>query len=466
MCHMSERWKMILHHSAPSRGEWIMLSIVAIAQLIVFVSFFIQGPDLVIGEADPASYLALARNLLAGNGLSLDGINPSEYRPPVYPFFIASILLFTKHLWFILLIQHIVGLATCLLFSRIARWCMRHIDTPHIHTLAIIVGTLFGLESERLQDVNMLYSETIFLFFFAVSIRFFLYALQHNHRLLPFGASGFFLGLTTLTRPVTQAYIAVYALMLLAWWFTNGRRDAWHGIRGLLIASVVFLAVITPWSLRNKHWFDTYQLSPLASANFFLRAQDATLFQMERAGATQEEVGAYLHARRVALVEEAGVENLWTFAAEPTLWRAGAELIEKNPTNYILFYARGVFRFFADSAFSWVSYKVAGFPKTTYGLFYPFSYYATRYLWLSMYAIICLTFIIFWKKWLRLWPVVFFCLLNIGYHAMLASFGATTRYRLPAVPFMFILGVIACFFFWQWYSQKQHTNTAHSERTI
>jgi 4-amino-4-deoxy-L-arabinose transferase-like glycosyltransferase len=86
-------------------------------------------PDWEWGDA--GNYERIAINLLAGNGYSTDGIEPTRVRPPTYPLFITAIYgIFGQERYAVVVAQSLLGSLTCLLagwiasrlFGRTAGW--------------------------------------------------------------------------------------------------------------------------------------------------------------------------------------------------------------------------------------------------------------------------------------------------------------------------------------------------------
>ena len=64
------------------------LVVVLLAAILVRAALMLAGPW---PFDDPDNYLPLARSLIQGQGLSLNG-RPTAYRPPLYPMILAPIL--------------------------------------------------------------------------------------------------------------------------------------------------------------------------------------------------------------------------------------------------------------------------------------------------------------------------------------------------------------------------------------
>ena len=71
--------------------------------------------------SDAGNYDTIALNLLAGNGFSLDGIEPTRARTPTYPVFLAAVYGVTgRNLYAVVFLQSLLGAVTCILVGRIA----------------------------------------------------------------------------------------------------------------------------------------------------------------------------------------------------------------------------------------------------------------------------------------------------------------------------------------------------------
>lgn len=226
-----------------------------------------------IGLDDMFQYDMLARSLAAGNGyrwyaqadlqmlapyvdFDLSSVDydpvrgvPTSFRAPLYPAFLALVYLVTGtgagRFFAARLAQTLLGAALAPLTWGLARTLLPA-DPPGslpqrewaaaaaawvVACYPLLVLYPFGLGTENL--------------FFPLVLLALLFLLKAADRPSPgnFLASGLFLGLAALTRSI----ILPFAGLAILWvWFGLKRR------RGALVAALVFLAVVSPWVVRNS----------------------------------------------------------------------------------------------------------------------------------------------------------------------------------------------------------------------
>jgi 4-amino-4-deoxy-L-arabinose transferase-like glycosyltransferase len=72
-----------------TRAPWVALAAAALYAVIGVAYSLLLGDK--IRYYDEEVYVGLARRLVAGQGYTLDGVNPTAYRPPGYPFLLAAV---------------------------------------------------------------------------------------------------------------------------------------------------------------------------------------------------------------------------------------------------------------------------------------------------------------------------------------------------------------------------------------
>lgn len=157
-------------------------------------------------------------------------------RPPLYPFFLASIYRIAGiNFTVVRLVQALLGVAVCLLTCSIAR---RLCGERGGAIAGLIVACYPGL----VIYTGLLMSENIFIFLLTASLWM---LLRENNGPLLDAAAGITMGLACLTRSILVGFIPVAALWLL-----------WRRRRyGALLFLAGGLLAIAPWSLRNYHCY-------------------------------------------------------------------------------------------------------------------------------------------------------------------------------------------------------------------
>lgn len=225
---------------------------VAIAALVLRLAFSAGvPPDWEWGDA--GSYELIALNLLAGNGFSLDGVQPTRLRPPTYPVFIATVYgLFGQERFAVVVAQSVIGSLTCLLvgfitaqiFGRRAGWIAA--------CIAVGYPALIYYDTRMLRE-----GPTAFLLVLTVWV-----ALKGRTREWTRKragiATGVVVAIVSACRPETIIVYAPAVLLLAGTELTLRSFARWGAI-----VLVPILIVWIPWTARSYASFGT--LSPVTS---------------------------------------------------------------------------------------------------------------------------------------------------------------------------------------------------------
>jgi hypothetical protein len=230
-----------------SRGFYALAALIVLAGLYVRVADPILSPvtsrDGRGGMADSVTYLLLANNLAAGNGFSVDRQPPYRgytTRAPLYPAFLASILLVTGEDYVaIRVVQGLLGVVTAALgFLAFAKL------RPGFHAVSGLAVLALGFlcPSVYLLDGEIL-SESLAAFFMTAAV---FAVVCAGSRPVGLTAAGLCLGLLMLTRPEYLLFPVALALVLAIL-----RAPRWKLLLPcVLVASAL---VVLPWSIRNYH---------------------------------------------------------------------------------------------------------------------------------------------------------------------------------------------------------------------
>jgi len=77
-------------------GAFALLGVVVCVEAVLYLAVLGYARSTIIG-GDGYQYLAIASNLAAGNGISIDGISPTMLRTPGYPLFVAAVWALAGH---------------------------------------------------------------------------------------------------------------------------------------------------------------------------------------------------------------------------------------------------------------------------------------------------------------------------------------------------------------------------------
>jgi 4-amino-4-deoxy-L-arabinose transferase-like glycosyltransferase len=196
---------------------------------------------------DEVEYVAVARDLLAGRGWQFYE-SYHWLRAPLYPLFLAgSLWLAGGDLRAAALPNIALSAATVALYYALARELG---GTRRAAALAALTGgTLFTLAT----FASLYMAETLFGFLFAAGLLLLL-RWRRSGQTAALAAAGALIGLATLTRSATLAFLPVVAL----WIFANAERESrsaiwWsrRAINACCLFTLTCSAVILPWTLRN-----------------------------------------------------------------------------------------------------------------------------------------------------------------------------------------------------------------------
>ncbi len=242
----------------------ILLIILAAGFLLRLFLFLViitaqgQGAFLV---SDSGAFIALAKNLIAGNGFSQSPeppFLPSAHFPPLYPLILAGSLGVSDSLLPAIILQLIVSGALPLLVWLIAKKFTARTDVPLIAAGLMAfepVAAIFGL---------LVTTDTLAVFFLLLASLFFIRTLQKDSRILDVTLGGVFLGISTLAKPNAQLLFLVWLLVLAAFWFKKRLRPAFF-----LAFTLAFFMVLSPWIARNFIQFGSPSISATGPRNIY-----------------------------------------------------------------------------------------------------------------------------------------------------------------------------------------------------
>lgn len=191
-------------------------------------------------ETDAIGYFAIARNLLAGKGFSLDGHAPTAFRPPIYPLLIAVCQ--ANPYWVTCL--HLGGFAC-------SSWLVWRLSVRILHNeyRALAAVGLYAIYGEFVAYDMLLIAENIFMFGLLGSIEILFMLRQHPQKTILLAILAGCSALTALTRPI-GFYLFPVLVVMLAIFRVPGFH--WHRI-GVMLC--IFFLVLSLWFFRNYHHF-------------------------------------------------------------------------------------------------------------------------------------------------------------------------------------------------------------------
>ena len=324
----------------------IILIICLVARLGLFVVFQPWDPvvesDRVLWR-DAADYHQLATTLLEAHRFAYTPTGrPDALRTPIYPGFVALVYSMAGYRpWVVILVQVLLDTLSCfVLFLALSRVFGR--------TVGLVAAGFYSLEPFLiLYSAANLVSDSLFLFLLVLTLYFLVSACRDARagvRPLDCALSGLFLGLATLTRPVSvYAPVCILGFLVAAYW-----RHAGFVLKSFLLVLLVFAVTLAPWLYRNEKTFGSFGLSTSGSYN--LLVLDVAPMEMRRRHQDRETVKRELLAEADRMAEKDGLapDSLNRFQSAKYWKELATTYIKRNPAGFARGYMLGVFDLFAN----------------------------------------------------------------------------------------------------------------------
>jgi 4-amino-4-deoxy-L-arabinose transferase-like glycosyltransferase len=294
-------------------------------------------------QDDAAGYHRLATTLIESHRFAFSNTEkPDAMRTPLYPMFIAAIYsLFGYKPWIVILTQILIDTISCfLLLVSLSRLFSRRV--------ALIASTLYALDPFLiLYSSTTLLSDTLFVFFLVAAF-WFLSLARHGEiskkTLLNCGLSSLFLGLATLTRPISQFIIACFVVFFSVAYWKRPRIAITYALLSLLI----FGLTLFPWVFRNYSTFGHFSLSTSDSYNLLIL--DVAPMEMGRRHEDSAAVRKSLLAEADKMMEADGLhsQDINEFQRAHYWRKLAVRYISNAPIAFGRSYLLGVFHTFCN----------------------------------------------------------------------------------------------------------------------
>jgi tetratricopeptide (TPR) repeat protein len=239
--------------SARDRGLFLAIVILAIVLRVAYLIDIKGSPYFNQPLLDSYWYDDKAKDVLEGDLLSRGG----SFRVPLYTYFLAACYLVFGHSFLPpLLVQALLGAFTCGLVYVIAKRVFGQLA-------GVFAGFGFALYGMAIYSDGELLPTTLFILFILTSLYFLLYALERE-RLRDALCAGLFLGLAFLTRPEVLLLAGALAVAVIA-------LKAKRGFRLVAVVGIVLLGTMALLGLRNREAFGEFFLfSPQGAVNLYI----------------------------------------------------------------------------------------------------------------------------------------------------------------------------------------------------
>ena len=251
----------------------------------------------------------------------LKGYFIDPLKSPGYPYFLSLIyFIFNKNIFFVILIQSLLGGLSCLFLYKIGCKLFNA-------QIGITSGYLLALYPFHIYLSSVLLTENLFIFLFLLWIYLLLYVDQFQF--IPALISGLLLGFLTLVRSVGLILIPVWCFYI----FIHKRVSLGKKFLAFSVVLLTFFLTNLPWSYVNQVKNDRFILSSAAGGLNFWRGNNP----LSSGSVTQ-----YLKTDRTKLDYLLGyysgrqIQN--GKVSESDYYMAGWNWIKKNPVNFFLNY--------------------------------------------------------------------------------------------------------------------------------
>jgi|GEM_PF-1058194 len=253
-------WERILKR--PFLSVWIW----TLALHVMLFAFAFPKSFLESHATDGSQYIAIANNLLAGNGFSLRVEPPyiaDTIRTPIYPGFLVAVMHVAGSPHASLPIVLVLGTFISLAGMVVAR------SLTEDRRMWVATGLILSLDPNLWYYSFILGSEGVFLPLVAAGIAGAFEAFRKKSWKLAIVA-GALTGLAALARPIVQFVPILFAVTILAFWFRqpNLRKTALKMAGGFVLA---YFVTVSPWLIRNYHSFGVWDYSNVGWFNFYTR---------------------------------------------------------------------------------------------------------------------------------------------------------------------------------------------------
>jgi 4-amino-4-deoxy-L-arabinose transferase-like glycosyltransferase len=232
----------IINHADLLRKKSALAAAIVIAVVLaagVLYSFYLG--DTLRFLPDERDYVTLAENLVARGIYSLDGENPTAYRAPGYPLFLAAFRLFgAGPVHFRILNYLLLGLCMVVAYRALA--------AQSLPLAAGLAPMLVAFYPVFFYTAGTLYPQTLASFLFLLVLYLFIRPAAGRW---VYVWGGLLLGWLVLTVPTFILALVVFP----AWLWTRRERRSLHGVLLMLAAASLLVGI---WTVRNYSAFGAF----------------------------------------------------------------------------------------------------------------------------------------------------------------------------------------------------------------
>lgn len=439
-----------------------------ILRLALFLYLTLNFGEEKLYTSDSYFFYRTAKNLILGNGFSLDTtapFSPQAHFPPVYPLLTAASLAINDSVIPLILAQIVLSSLIPLLVWGISGFLT---DNSKIKFLA---AGLSAFEPTAIAWSVLVLTEVTAVFFLLLSFYFFV-KLFSEWRWRNSALSGLFLGLSVLIRPNAQFLIILGFLFLLGYGYRhrNGILNSRSFWKIGVVFALSYLIILSPWLARNYITFSSFNISATGLRNVYTSFPPSVLSLKtgESIGEIQDKLIADFAAKRGIMPDD--IHKNPSHGKE--LAQEGFKIIVRNPAESIKVALIALNAFFTQDLYTdylqrfnlLPRFQIDFSPSVVLVKEGPLKLAKLVIERAGFYAAIPLTGRIFWILINIFWIVgairaynkggqarvagILMALLILYYAStsIIGGFADHGRFRYPASSFMFILASYALFF--------------------
>lgn len=402
---------------------------------------------------DAIEYLDVAKQIVSGHGFSRHGV-PAAVRTPVYPLLLAIPMLARLPItWSILIMQNIIASLAGVMLYRAGKLLFSE-------RAGKIAGYIYALEPYMIMSANLATTETLFNFLLICFLYYFAcYALFAPPQTRALIASGVFLGLAVLTRPVAL-YTPALVILIFGLLAILKKRSIRQAIIHCAFWIGVFLAILAPWSIREYVHYGTFRITNIDANMMYFRIAPLVVADQEGIGYVQaiEKLRQRLMARFPDFV---GEKVYTTFDYYDFMTGETGRLVSERPFLVAKYYALSLIPALTGTGYEYMLENVVGLARAQARQsftellahrnwagyvralsrmdIFQAALILGALVWVAVYLLI------FWtlsaKVWWQKHGMAFAILLLFAAYFIFFSLGPQihARYRMPTLPFLYLL---------------------------
>jgi len=394
-------------------------------------------------SGDEVDYSQLASRILEGKSYHSNFmLGFTNYRPPLYPLFIAVIYFFTDNsILAVKLAQALLGAFICSIVFFIAQGIFKD------KRISFGAAFIYAIYPSSILVGGSLLSETLLTFLLALAI-FFILRGYARPSLKNYLFSGIFLGLSALTRPVILAFVPFLILWLA--FFSSG--NVLSRFKGVVFVILFMILTIMPWTVRN--YFVFKELVPISTGGGI----SVYVFNNEMILATIHDPLRPLGKTPLTDEQKKEISLLSEPQRDKYLYKLGWEFAKSHPKEFFkirLIVLSQFWHLWPESPARYREYysKEGAYRSPTLDKFAgTYLLYAVKILYHLPYNILFIgmfiSLYISFKKGAEFRKSLLLIFLLIAM-TLLYSICGEDRYRLPTDPYVFLLGIDGLLSFWK-----------------